>query len=815
VPPKSVIAISTPFLMPEIAFQKDKPKRPAGGLTAFSLQPSAFILIIKVSMSLAPGTRLAQYEILSSLGAGGMGEVYRARDERLQRDVAIKVMAPHIASDPDMRRRFEVEARAVAALSHPAIMSIHELAIVDGFPMAVMELLEGETLRARMKRGPLAWRETVEIGATVADGLEAAHARGVIHRDLKPENVFVTRAGIVKVLDFGLALHRLDPAAPTAEVAAVTRTSPGTILGTLGYMSPEQVRGERVDGRADIFALGCILYEMLAGRPLFGGATPQEVLANVLHDSLPELTAFDPLAPPELRAIVSRMVERDRERRFQSAGDVAMALRSLLTGSLGRAAPGRRPRPRGKSLAVLPFVNAGADPQFEYITDGITESIINSLSQLGDLRVVPRSLVFRYKGLQVDPATVGLALNARTILTGRVAQQGDVLNIQAELVDTANEAQLWGERFHQKVSDLVTVQEEIAWQISEALRLRLTGAQKKKLRKRPTVNAEAHREYLRGRFHWNNWSPDAFRRALEHFERAIALDPAYGLAYAGLGDALGAMSYYGHIPPEDGFPRARAAATRAVELDPDLAEPHVTHATALMFWEWDWPGAGRELQQALRLDPKLPLAHAVHALYLITTSRLEDALSEALLARDLDPLSVFNNMAVAWVHHFAGDHEKAAQEAVRTREIVPGLGEAGNILISSYEALGRLEEAATLMTTQPAWGIPIDGGALLEALRAGGPQAYWEARRRLIETSPAADTPAVEFPLMLVHARQGNLEQALHHAERMVEAHVGGAVFLGVDPCLRPLHGHPRYEALVRRVGIPRHTASAPRTASR
>jgi eukaryotic-like serine/threonine-protein kinase len=765
-------------------------------------------------MSLRPGTHLAQYEIIATLGAGGMGVVYRARDQRLQREVAIKVMAPHIAADPDMRRRFEVEARAVAALSHPAIMSIYELAIVDGFPIAVMELLEGETLRARMKTGPLAWRETAEICATVADGLGAAHTRGVIHRDLKPENIFLTREGPIKILDFGLALHRLDPAAPTAEVAAITRTTPGMILGTLGYMSPEQVRGERVDGRADLFALGAILYEMLSGRPLFRGATPQEVLASVLHDSLPELTAFDPLAPPELRAIVSRLVERDRNRRFQTAGDVAMALRALLTGSLGRAT-GKRPKPRGKSLAVLPFVNAGADPQFEYITDGITESIINSLSQLGDLRVVPRSLVFRYKGLQADPATVGLALNARTILTGRVSQQGDVLNIQAELVDTANEAQLWGERFHQKTTDLVTVQEEIAWQISEALRLRLTGAQKKKLRKRATVNAEAHREYLRGRFHWNNWSAEGFRRALEHFERAIAHDPLYALAYAGLGDALGAMSYFGHIAPADGFPRARAAAGRAVALDPDLAEPHVTHAIALMFWEWDWPGAERALQEAIRLAPKLSLARAVHALYLITCSRLDEALPEALIARDLDPLSVFNNMAVAWVHHFAGDHEKAVQEAIRTREIVPGLEEAGNLLISAYEGLGRLDDAATMMTQQRAWGIPIDGAALREALRTGGAEAYWDARQRLIETSAAAGTPAVEFPLMLAQARRGALERALDHAERMVDAHVGATVFLGVDPCLRPLHGHPRYEALVTRVGIPRHTASTPRTASR
>ncbi len=491
-------------------------------------------------MSLTPGTRLAQYQILSPLGSGGMGEVYRARDMRLDREVAIKVMADHVAADPDMRRRFETEAKAVAALSHPAIMAIHELAFVGDTPLAVMELLEGETLRERLRRGSMAWRDAVQVGAAVAEGLAAAHAKGVIHRDLKPENIFVTADGAVKVLDFGLALQRFSAADETLGPTA-TRTAEGVILGSFGYMSPEQVMGERVDGRSDIFALGCIIYEMLCGQRLFAGSTPQEVLANLMHDSLPQLSAFDPLAPSELRAIVSRCVERDRSRRFESAADLGMALRSLLSGSAAGAS-GRRAKPRGKSLAVLPFVNEGVDPSFEYLTDGITESIINSLSQLSGLRVVPRSLVFRYKGLQADPATVGLALNARTILTGRVVQHGDVLSIQAELVDTANESQLWGERFRQKTNDLVTVQEEIAWQISEALRLKLTGAQKKKLRRRATVNAEANQEYLRGRHHWNTWTPDAFRRAREHFERAIAHDPSYAVAYAGLGDAYGAMS---------------------------------------------------------------------------------------------------------------------------------------------------------------------------------------------------------------------------------------------------------------------------------
>jgi serine/threonine protein kinase len=470
-------------------------------------------------LTLAAGYRIAQYEILSPIGSGGMGEVYRARDVRLGREVAIKVMAPHIAADPEMRRRFETEARAVASLSHATILSIYEMAVAEGLPCAVMELLEGQNLRERIQKGSLPWRDAVRVAAAVAEGLAAAHARGIVHRDLKPENIFLTREGRVKILDFGLAVHRLDGPG-TDEGPTMAQTVSGTVLGTFGYMSPEQVHGERVDGRTDVFSLGCVLYEMLTGRRLFPGSTPQEVLAQVLHGT-PDFAAIDPMAPKELRAIVARSVERDPARRFESAQDLSMALTALLTGTGGGTGSGsgvKAPtRARGKSLAVLPFVNAGADPQLEYLTDGITESVINSLSQLSGLRVVPRSLVFRYKGLQADPATVGLALNARTILTGQVTQHDDMLTIQAELVDTTSESQLWGEQFRQRASDVMAVQEEIAWRISEALRLKLTPRQKTRLRKRQTVSPEAYQEYLRGRHYWNNWRAETHRRALEHF----------------------------------------------------------------------------------------------------------------------------------------------------------------------------------------------------------------------------------------------------------------------------------------------------------
>lgn len=756
-------------------------------------------------MQLTQGTRLAQYEIVSAVGSGGMGVVYRARDTRLGREVALKVMAPHIASDPTMRGRFETEARAVASLSHPGVLSIYELAVADGVPFAVMELLEGRNLRERVAAGALPWREAAGIAAAIGDGLAAAHAKGIVHRDLKPENVFLTSDGQVKILDFGLALQRADLAGgPT-----IAHTAQGTVLGTFGYMSPEQVTGERVDGRTDIFSLGCLLYEMLTARQLFIGSTPQETIAKLLRDSAPDLSAVDPLAPAELRPIVGRCLERQLERRFASAQDVASALRALASGSGIRMQ--KPPRSRGKSLAVLPFVNA-ADPALDYLTDGIAESIINSLSQLEHIRVVPRSVVFRYKGLQTDPATIGAALNARTILTGRVSQHEGTLTIQAELVDTGSESQLWGEQYRYTLGDLPLVQQEIAWQISEALRLKLTAAQKKKLRKRATVSSEAYQEYLRGRHHWNLWTADGFRRAGDCFQQAIALDPGYAAAYAGLGDTYGVMAFYGYMDPHDGFARANAAATRALELDPDLADAYVTLALGLLFADWNWPGARAALDKALSLNPKLAIAHAIDSLWLITTGRFAAARAAARAARERDPLALPANMAVVWVHHFAGDHHAAAGEALRVRELAPDFEEAGNVLITAYDALGRHEEAARLIAEQRVWGVALEGGDLVKAHREGGATAYWRARLAMMSAALTVVPPAAYFSFAIVHLQLGDRQRALDCLEKMVDGHAGGAVFIGVDHGLRQLRGDERFEALLRRVGSP--TASTAHTAS-
>jgi serine/threonine protein kinase len=763
-------------------------------------------------MSLAPGYRLAQYEILEPIGAGGMGEVYRARDSRLDRDVAIKVMSPAVASDPEMRRRFETEARAIAALSHSAIVGIHELAVVNDVPVAVMELLQGETLRTRLKAGPLTWRETVHIASTMADGLAAAHARGIIHRDLKPENVFLTSDGAVKILDFGLALQR--DILPTEQGPTIIHTAPHVVMGTFGYMSPEQVSGARVDARSDIFALGCLIYEMASGRPRFAGNTAQEIIAQLLNESTPDLTVLDVLQPRELRTIVSRCTERVPSRRFESASDVAMALRALLTGSAAEVLDNpQRMKPRGKSLAVLPFVNAGADPSIEFLTNAITENIINSLSQLRGLRVVPRSLVFRYKGLQSDPSTIGLALNARTILTGRVSQQGDTLIIQAELVDTSTESQLWGEQFRLKLTELANVQQEIAWQISEALRLKLTTAQKRKLRKRAAVDPVAYQEYLRGRHFFGLWTAEGFRRALEHFDKAIDQDPTYAPAYAGLGDVIGSMSYYGFFAPEDGFPRAQAAAEKALSLDPDLAEAHATLALGSLFYQWKWDQAEQHFKDSIRLNPKLATVRAFYAIFLASAGRHEEAIAEARIGRQLDPLSPLVNMSVGWALYFSGRLDETITELVRTRDLLPtdSREELDSALIIAYELVGRFEEAGRLAGSSRCFGVTLDTNALMQAWREGGIQGYWRERLASVERATPTAMPMIHFSYGVVLAQLGRFDDALGHLETLVNLRSGGPVFFAVDPALAPLRGHAGFEALVDRIGTPRQPAASAR----
>jgi TolB-like protein/Tfp pilus assembly protein PilF len=515
-------------------------------------------------------------------------------------------------------------------LSHPNLLAIFETGTQNGASYAVTELLDGESLRARLARGPAPWRKAVEIGIALAEGMAAAHSKGVIHRDLKPENIFLTRDGRVKVLDFGLARVEAERSGADAE----TYTEVGTVMGTPGYMSPEQVRGDSAGATSDIFSLGCVLYEIVSGRRAFPGQTAAETMSSILRDSPKELAPSGAEIPSELERLITHCPEKSPPERFQAAGDLAFHLKALLT------APGVVP-PASRaidSIAVLPFRNAGRDLDTEYLCDGITESILNSLARFTQLRVTPRSTVFRYRTSEAGPQAVGRELSVRIVLTGRVIQRGETLVVGAELMDVTAGTQLWGERYSRKIADIFELEEEIARKISESLRMKLSGEEKNRLSKRLTENTEAYQLYLRGRYHWTRRTPDHAKKGLEAFQKAIAKDPAYALAYSGLADCYSILAAYALLPARDAYARAKAAAVADVAFDEELAEAHTSLGFIRAYSDFDW-SAAREFQRALELDPDSWVTRYWYGVLLTSLCRYDEAERQIARALELEPQS--------------------------------------------------------------------------------------------------------------------------------------------------------------------------------
>ena len=666
-------------------------------------------------MTLDAGSRLGPYEILAPLGTGGMGEVYRARDPRLGRDVAVKVLPEAAIGDPERRERFEREARAVAALSHPNVLAIFDVGAGD-VPYLVTELLEGQTLRALLAHGPLTSRRAVDLSLQLVAGLVAAHARGIVHRDLKPENVFVTSDGHVKILDFGLA-RQADLLGSGEDSVTRPLTVKGVVLGTLGYMAPEQVRGIPADFRADIFACGVVLFEMLTGRRAFQGDSPADTISAILTAPASRLT-FAADTPPGLAAVVRRCLEKEPGARFQSAQELAAALETIS--DVGGAPAGAAARAAPTSVAVLPFVNLSADADNQFFSDGLAEDLINALTRLSGLRVASRTSSFRFRGLDADVRQIGGDLNVGAILEGSVRRSGSRLRITAQLTSADDGYHLWSGRYDREMADVFEIQDEIVGAIVSALAPALRGEARAASR-RPTENLEAYELYLRGRHYWNQRSPAVFGTAIRYFEEAIAGDPGYALAYAGLADCYSILRVYGWTPPEHSQPRALDAVTRALALDPELPEAHFSKALYTFYFERGWRSARGPFLEALARSPRIGVFEAYFGLFLATEYQYEPARQRLSHALELDPHSSLVHFLAASGACAMGDPGAAEQYAARALELQPeSLGPRWPQTVAVLMA-GRFEEAVAAAEQVVArTRAPIYLGVLGMVYAAGG-----------------------------------------------------------------------------------------------
>ena len=777
-------------------------------------------------MRLDRGTRLGPYEILEPLGAGGMGEVYKARDTRLGRDVAIKVLPQRLAEDSQALARFEREARAVAALSHPNILSLYDIGGDHGVRYAVTEFLEGESLRSRLQHGALPLLKAVETGEAIAEGLAAAHSKGIIHRDLKPENIFVTSDERIKILDFGLA--RWKPASsPGDGTCAETETTPGTVMGTIGYMSPEQVRGGTADAPSDIFSLGCILYEMIAGRRAFQGESAADTISAILREQPPAFAASGKQVPPDLELLIERCLRKNVGERSQSARELSFALQDVLRGStVGKASP--RPQARGvrpaiwlaavlaaallaaillywfrgsektiDTMAVLPFVNEGADPNTEYLSDGISDTLMTQLSRAPRLKVKSWDSVSRYKGKDVQ--TAGRELGVQAVLKGRVAQRGDNLSIAVELVDTSDNNLLWRGQYSRKMGDILAIEEEISRDVYEQLRFTLSGAARKQLAKGSTSNVEAYQLYLRGRYDWDRKSEQTMTRSVSYLQQAVEKDPGYALAWAELAQNYAMLAAYGVWPRKGTYPRARAAVAKALELLPGA---HATLARIKTEYEWDWAGAEREYRQAIRLDPNFASAHQQYAVHLAAVGRPREAITEAKRARELEPLAPVFDVNVGWFYYIDHQYAQAETECRKTIEMEPNFAWGHNCLGSVYLQTGRNQDAVAELRK----GLVLAQNGVMElmyvghALGVSGQRA--EAQKLLDEMKDLSRRRYVppEY-VAVVYEGLGDSDSAFRWFEKAItERSMHSWVY--PDPRQDPVRSDSRFKDLMRRMGL-------------
>jgi serine/threonine-protein kinase len=700
--------------------------------------------------------------------------------------------------------RFQREAEVLASLNHPNIATIHGLDESSGSCCLVMELVPGQTLAERLTGGALPIEEALRICSQITEALGAAHQKGITHRDIKPANIKVTPEGRVKVLDFGLAAKATPESQTDTHAAPATLTmitQAGMILGTPAYMSPQQLRGEPVDTRADIWAFGCVLYELLVGQKLFRGTSIAEIIASVLRTE-PGWQALPADTPVKIRDLLWRCLQKSLTARLSDIGDA----RKEIEEALRVPATGRPPQPNRQvdSLAVLPFANTSGNPEMEYLSDGLTESIIFSLSHLAQIQVMSRSAVFRYKGRGEEAQDIGRALGVGTVLTGKVLQRGETLLISAELVDVENGWQRWGAQYRRKVEDIFAMQEEIAKDISENLRPKLTPEKENLLAQHYTDNVEAYHLYLKGRFYWAKRTEEGLFKGIQYFRQAIELDPTYALAYAGVAEGYVPLAVYCHLAPKDACPKARAAAHAALEIDPRLAVARTVLGAVMSYYDWDMASAEKELRKATSLDPRYPRAHQALAENLTISGRFEEAAVEATRALELDPLALSLNAFMAMTYYFGREYDKAIEHGLRTVDMDPNFFPGYFYLGMAYQVNGQFAEAAAAL--KQARVLSNDSTLMVASL--GGAFAAWgkpeEARNILHELEHMGRRKYVsQVFVAAILAGLDEIDQALACLETAYEDRCTWLPrCLAADARLDRLHSEARLQGLIRRMGI-------------
>jgi eukaryotic-like serine/threonine-protein kinase len=742
----------------------------------------------------AAGTTLGRYRLLAPLGAGGMGEVWRAHDANLDREVAIKLLASNALSDSASRERFRREAHVLASISHPGVASIYDFDVQDGVDFIVMELVPGGSLESRLESGAMPIDEVVRIGAAIADALHDAHERGFIHRDLKPGNVVLTKDGQPKILDFGLAML-LAGAKGSAHL-----TQTGMVLGSVPYMSPEQLLGEADSASTDVYALGVMLFEMAAGRRPFVKERTEALMFEIFSNAAPALRSLRADAPVELDRLIGECLAKEPAHRPASAAAVSVALRAIGTGSRTTLAP---PAPEKiRAIAVLPLRNVSRDPAQEYFADGMTEAIISDLARIRALRVISYTSAMRYKGVEKSLPEIARELNVDAVLEGSALLIGNRVRISVQLVSARADETLWADRYDRELTDVLALQSDVAESVAREIAIQLTPEEARQLTKRATVNAEALLEVLKCKHSAFAASKDAVDQALRHARRALELDPEFALAWSALADCQSFRAVRGMAPPAEAGAEATAAARRALELDPSLADAHASLGL-IQAHAGDARGGLRELDRAVELNPGLAFAHNMRSRVLFAFERSEEALAAANLSAQLDPLSTLIRTVVGDAYYFAREYEKSVFHYRMAIELDPRFDGAHTDIARSFEALGRFDEARAAYEEgrRLAGGVagPSFGLAHLEA--AAGNET--EARRILGELTAARGSRVVSaWGIAAVHASLGDVDEAFEWLEVAVTEKATGLILLRVHPRLDPIRGDARYWPLVRRVGL-------------